>query len=66
MSGITDIQTLIGSMEPVIKPDEYVFTTFNDIDWRQIADLHYPKAQLQYLFYRHFRADGLPSQDLTP
>ena len=53
-------------MEPVLKPGEYVFTTFNDIDWRQIADLHYPKAQLQYLFYRHFRADGLPSQDLTP
>lgn len=39
MSGITDLQTLIGSMEPVLKPGEYVFTTFNDIDWRQIADL---------------------------
>lgn len=39
MSGITDLQTLIGSMEPVLKPGEYVFATFNDIDWRQIADL---------------------------
>ena len=39
MSGITDLQTLIGSMEPVLKPGEYVFTTFYDIDWRQIADL---------------------------
>ena len=39
MSGITDLQTLIGSMEPVLKPDEYVFTTLYDIDWRQIADL---------------------------
>lgn len=26
-------------MEPVLKPGEYVFTTFYDIDWRQIADL---------------------------
>lgn len=26
-------------MEPVLKPDEYVFTTLYDIDWRQIADL---------------------------
>ncbi|WP_223928142.1 ACT domain-containing protein [Prevotella lacticifex] len=25
MSGITDLQTLIGSMEPVLKPGEYVF-----------------------------------------
>ena len=39
MSGITDLQTLIGSMEPVLKPGEYVFTTLYDIDWRQIADL---------------------------
>ncbi len=26
-------------MEPVLKPGEYVFTTFGDIDWSQIADL---------------------------
>lgn len=39
MSGITDLQTLIDSMEPVLKPGEYVFTTFDEIDWRQIADL---------------------------
>ena len=39
MAGITDLQTLIDSMEPVLKPGEYVFTTFDEIDWRQIADL---------------------------
>lgn len=39
MSGITDLQTLIDSMEPILKPGEYVFTTFDEIDWRQIADL---------------------------
>lgn len=39
MSGITDLQTLINSMKPILKPGEYVFTTFDDIDWRRIADL---------------------------
>lgn len=39
MSGITDLQTLIDSMEPVLKPGEYVFTTFDEIEWRQTADL---------------------------
>lgn len=26
-------------MESVSKPGEYIFTTFKDIDWKQIADL---------------------------
>lgn len=40
MAGITDLQTLISSMEPVLKPGEYVFATFRNINWRHIADLH--------------------------
>lgn len=40
MAGITDLQTLIKSMEPVLKPNEYVFTTFDEIGWKEIAELH--------------------------
>ena len=39
MAGITDLQTLINSMEPVLKPGEFVFATFRNINWRQIACL---------------------------
>lgn len=40
MAGITDLQTLLRSLEPVLKPKEYVFTTFNKIGWKEIAELN--------------------------
>lgn len=40
MSGITDLQTLLQSMEPVLKPNEYVFVSLGEMSWEKIDDLN--------------------------
>lgn len=40
MGGITDLQTLIHSMEPILKPDEYVFITIEHPTDKDIAELN--------------------------
>ncbi len=40
MTGITDLQTLLNSMEPVLKPKEYVFITLANADWNKISKLN--------------------------
>lgn len=38
MAGITDLQALLHSMEPVLKPEEYVFITLPDVGLRDISE----------------------------
>lgn len=40
MSGIKDLKTLLESMEPVLKPGEFVFITSATMTWDDAAALH--------------------------
>lgn len=40
MAGITELHTLLSSMEPVLMPGEYVFVTFDSIGWEEIAGMN--------------------------
>lgn len=40
MTGITNLTTLIASMQPVLKTGEYVFATFESIPWNKVAELN--------------------------
>ena len=40
MAGITDLQVLLSSMEPILKPNEYVFVSLGEKSLEQISDLN--------------------------
>lgn len=39
MTGIKNLQTLLRSIEPELKPGEYVFATMGRLPWTEIAAL---------------------------
>lgn len=39
MTGITDLQTLLRSLSPVLKPEEYVFITLPRAGWKEVSGL---------------------------
>lgn len=39
MTGITDLQTLLRSLSPVLKPEEYVFITLPRAGWKEVSCL---------------------------